>query len=91
MQKTLGLSILSLVIEVIVLISEFICSTIPSHLLLKTNILGTLNVLGMAKRTKARVLLTSTSEIYGDPLQKVKNWILTLRTLARVKIIIRQN
>ena len=35
---------------------------------LKTNILGTLNVLGIAKRTNARILLTSTSEVYGDPL-----------------------
>ena len=29
--------------------------------------MGTLNMLGLAKRTKARILLTSTSEIYGDP------------------------
>ncbi len=35
---------------------------------IKTNILGSLNILGLAKRTKAKVLLTSTSEIYGDPL-----------------------
>ena len=34
---------------------------------IKTNILGTLNALGIAKRTKARILLTSTSEVYGDP------------------------
>lgn len=34
---------------------------------IKTNILGTLNMLGLAKRTKARILLTSTSEVYGDP------------------------
>jgi UDP-glucuronate decarboxylase len=34
---------------------------------LKTNFLGTLHVLGLAKCSKARVLLTSTSEIYGDP------------------------
>jgi UDP-glucuronate decarboxylase len=33
----------------------------------KTNVLGTLNMLGLAKRTKARILLSSTSEIYGDP------------------------
>jgi UDP-glucuronate decarboxylase len=35
---------------------------------IKTNILGTMNALGIAKRTKARILLTSTSEVYGDPL-----------------------
>ena len=34
---------------------------------IKTNILGTINMLGLAKRTKAKFLLTSTSEIYGDP------------------------
>lgn len=34
---------------------------------IKTNVLGTLNMLGMAKRVKARILLASTSEIYGDP------------------------
>lgn len=34
---------------------------------IKTNILGTLNILGLAKRIKARILLSSTSEVYGDP------------------------
>lgn len=34
---------------------------------MKTNVMGALNVLGMAKRTKATVLQASTSEIYGDP------------------------
>jgi UDP-glucuronate decarboxylase len=33
----------------------------------KTNILGTMNMLGLAKRCGARFLLTSTSEVYGDP------------------------
>jgi len=33
----------------------------------KTNVLGTINMLGLAKRTKARFLLASTSEIYGNP------------------------
>jgi UDP-glucuronate decarboxylase len=33
----------------------------------KTSVLGTLNMLGLAKRLKARILLASTSEIYGDP------------------------
>src|SRR3712207_5887228 len=34
---------------------------------IKTNVMGTLNMLGLAKRVKARFLLASTSEIYGDP------------------------
>ncbi|CAI0443117.1 unnamed protein product [Linum tenue] len=35
---------------------------------IKTNVIGTLNMLGLAKRVGARILLTSTSEVYGDPL-----------------------
>lgn len=34
---------------------------------IKTNIIGTLNMLGLAKRVKARILQASTSEVYGDP------------------------
>lgn len=34
---------------------------------IKTNVIGTLNMLGLAKRLKARFLLASTSEVYGDP------------------------
>ena len=34
----------------------------------KTNVLGAMNVLGLAKRVKARILQASTSEVYGDPL-----------------------
>ena len=33
----------------------------------KTNVVGTINMLGLAKRVKARFLLASTSEVYGDP------------------------
>ncbi|KAJ6994482.1 UDP-glucuronic acid decarboxylase 1-like [Populus alba x Populus x berolinensis] len=36
---------------------------------IKTNVMGTLNMLGLAKRVGARFLLTSTSEVYGDPLE----------------------
>ncbi|AFY76450.1 nucleoside-diphosphate-sugar epimerase [Pleurocapsa sp. PCC 7327] len=34
---------------------------------IKTNVIGTLNMLGLAKRIKARFFLASTSEVYGDP------------------------
>ncbi|AFY65370.1 UDP-glucuronic acid decarboxylase family protein [Geitlerinema sp. PCC 7407] len=34
---------------------------------IKTNVLGTMYMLGLAKRVKARLLLASTSEVYGDP------------------------
>jgi len=34
---------------------------------IKTNVMGTLNMLGLARRTKASILITSTSEVYGDP------------------------
>ena len=43
----------------------------------KTNVLGTLNMLGLAKRVKGRILQASTSEVYGDPLkhpQKETYW-----------------
>eukprot|EP00249_Psilotum_nudum_P009166 c21748_g2_i1 orf=320-1681(-) len=36
---------------------------------IKTNVVGTLNMLGLSKRVGARFLLTSTSEVYGDPLE----------------------
>ena len=34
---------------------------------IKTNVTGTINMLGLAKRTKSKILLASSSEIYGDP------------------------
>jgi UDP-glucuronate decarboxylase len=34
---------------------------------IKTNVMGALNMLGLAKRVKARILQASTSEVYGDP------------------------
>jgi UDP-glucuronate decarboxylase len=34
---------------------------------IKTNVIGTMNMLGLAKRVKARFLIASTSEVYGDP------------------------
>ena len=34
---------------------------------IKTNVLGTYNMLGLAKRVDAKILLSSTSEVYGDP------------------------
>jgi len=44
---------------------------------IKTSYFGTMNMLGVAKRCKARILLTSTSEVYGDPSehpQKESYW-----------------
>ena len=34
----------------------------------KTSVMGALNMLGLAKETKARLLQASTSEVYGDPI-----------------------
>ncbi|KAL6217223.1 hypothetical protein ACLB2K_010440 [Fragaria x ananassa] len=46
------------------------CPASPVHYKFNpTNVVGTLNMLGLAKRVGARFLLTSTSEVYGDPLQ----------------------
>jgi UDP-glucuronate decarboxylase len=44
---------------------------------IKTNVLGTINMLGLAKRVSAKFLLASTSEVYGDPKehpQKESYW-----------------
>lgn len=48
----------------------------PIHTL-KTNFMGTMNMLEYAKKVGARILLTSTSEVYGDPLvspQREEYW-----------------
>lgn len=34
---------------------------------IKTSVMGAVNMLGLAKRTKAKILQASTSEVYGDP------------------------
>jgi UDP-glucuronate decarboxylase len=53
-------------------IFHFACPASPVHYqfnpvkTIKTNVMGTINMLGLAKRVKARVMLASTSEIYGD-------------------------
>eukprot|EP01135_Chromosphaera_perkinsii_P012232 Nk52_evm3s2622 gene=Nk52_evmTU3s2622 len=44
---------------------------------IKVNVMGTLNMLGLAKRVKARIMIASTSEVYGDPefeVQKEDYW-----------------
>ncbi len=54
-------------------IFNFACPASPVHYqsnpvkTIKTSVMGTINMLGLAKRVKARVLLASTSEVYGDP------------------------
>jgi UDP-glucuronate decarboxylase len=39
----------------------------------KTSVLGTINVLGLAKRTNTKILQASTSEVYGDPIIHPQN------------------
>lgn len=36
---------------------------------IKTNAIGTINMLGLARRVKARLLFASSSEVYGDPVE----------------------
>ena len=49
------------------------CPAAPGHYqfnpikTLKTSVMGAINVLGMARRCRAKVLQASTSEVYGDP------------------------
>lgn len=51
------------------------CPASPKHYqfnainTIKTNVLGAINMLGLAKRHNARILQASTSEVYGDPLE----------------------
>lgn len=64
-------------------IYNFACPASPVHYqynaikTIKTNVLGTTNMLGLAKRLKAKFLQASTSEVYGDPKmhpQKESYW-----------------
>lgn len=54
-------------------IFNFACPASPVHYqnnpvkTVKTSVMGTLHMLGLAKRVKARILQASTSEVYGDP------------------------
>ena len=54
-------------------IFNFACPASPVHYqynpvkTIKTNVMGALNMLGLAKRVNARILQASTSEVYGDP------------------------
>lgn len=55
-------------------IYNFACPASPIHYqfnpvkTVKTSVMGAINMLGMAKRVKAKILQASTSEVYGDPL-----------------------
>jgi UDP-glucuronate decarboxylase len=54
-------------------IYNFACPASPVHYqynpvkTVKTSVMGVINMLGLAKRVKARILQASTSEVYGDP------------------------
>ena len=52
---------------------NFACPAAPGHYqynpikTIKTSVMGAINLLGLAKRNRARILHASTSEVYGDP------------------------
>ncbi len=56
-------------------IYNFACPASPVHYqynpvkTVKTNVMGMVNMLGLAKRVRARILQASTSEVYGDPIE----------------------
>lgn len=56
-------------------IYNFACPASPIHYqynpvkTIKTSVMGTINMLGLAKRVKARIMQASTSEVYGDPIE----------------------
>ncbi|HRV08901.1 MAG TPA: GDP-mannose 4,6-dehydratase, partial [Acidobacteriota bacterium] len=51
------------------------CPAAPGHYqynpikTMKTSVLGAINMLGLAKRCRAKILQASTSEVYGDPTE----------------------
>ncbi|MHB2148733.1 UDP-glucuronic acid decarboxylase family protein [Calditrichota bacterium LG25] len=64
-------------------IYHFACPASPIHYqynpvkTIKTSVMGTIHMLGLAKRVRARIMLASTSEVYGDPKvhpQKESYW-----------------
>lgn len=61
--------------EIIDQIYHLACPAAPIHYqinpirTIKANVIGTTNMLGIAKKHRARILLTSTSEVYGDPIE----------------------
>jgi len=61
--------------EIIDQIFNLACPASPIHYqynpvrTIKANTLGVINMLGLAKKHKARILQASTSEVYGDPLE----------------------
>lgn len=69
------ISPISLDEEIIDQIYNLACPASPVHYqynpvrTIKANTLGVINVLGLAKKHKARILQASTSEVYGDPLE----------------------
>ena len=60
-------------------IYNFACPASPVHYqynpvkTAKTSVMGTINMLGLAKRLRARILQASTSEVYGDPKEHPQN------------------
>lgn len=74
-RECLGDINVSLLMNVLLMIEIYhlACPASPPHYqfnavkTIKTSFMGTLNMLGLAKRVKARFLITSTSEVYGDP------------------------
>src|SRR5664279_963713 len=60
---------------------------------IKTSVMGAINMLGLAKRTKAKILQASTSEVYGDPSvhpQPEDYWAMSIRS-ARAHAMTRAN
>jgi nucleoside-diphosphate-sugar epimerase len=70
-------------------IYNFACPASPVHYqynpvkTIKTSVMGTINMLGLAKRARARILQASTSEVYGDPRESGRPSQLLRRGQAR--------
>src|SRR6201987_4062097 len=55
----------------------------------KTSVHGAINMLGLAKRVKAKILQASTSEVYGDPAVHPPGRILGQRQSDRAALLLR--
>lgn len=59
---------------------------------IKTSVLGAINMLGLAKKTNAKILQASTSEVYGDPVihPQVESYWGNVNQLASVLVMMKE-
>ena len=60
---------------------------------IKTSVLGAINMLGLAKKTNAKILQASTSEVYGDPVvhPQVESYWGNVNPIASDLVMMKEN